>query len=68
MTPCKDCENRHCGCHATCQRYMDFYRKNREKNDRNINQSVLNNYTVDAIRNAKERPKRTMCKYRSKGD
>ena len=47
---------------------MDFYRKNREKNDRNINQSVLNNYTVDAIRNAKERPKRTMCKYRSKGD
>ena len=30
QAPCKDCENRHMGCHSSCQLYLDY----KERNDK----------------------------------
>lgn len=31
--PCKDCPDRHIGCHSTCDRYTEFCRENQEQKD-----------------------------------
>ena len=31
--PCKDCPDRHIGCHSTCDRYAEFCRENQEQKD-----------------------------------
>lgn len=31
--PCKDCLDRHIGCHSTCDRYAAFLRENKEQKD-----------------------------------
>ena len=31
--PCKDCPDRHIGCHSTCDRYAEFLRENKEQKD-----------------------------------
>ena len=31
--PCKDCLDRHIGCHAACDRYAEFCRENQEQKD-----------------------------------
>ena len=31
--PCKDCLDRHIGCHSTCDRYPEFCRENQEQKD-----------------------------------
>lgn len=31
--PCKDCPDRHIGCHAACDRYAAFLRENKEQKD-----------------------------------
>lgn len=42
--PCKDCENRHYNCHATCEEYQ----KAKEKRDkRNINRRM--GMTADSL-------------------
>ena len=32
IAPCKNCEDRHLGCHSTCQLYVDFEVANRKYN------------------------------------
>ena len=31
--PCKDCLDRHTGCHSSCDRYAEFCRENKEQKD-----------------------------------
>jgi hypothetical protein len=31
--PCKDCKERHVGCHAECERYKEFAEENRRRHD-----------------------------------
>ena len=36
-SPCKNCEERHYGCHAECDRYTSFIEKRKTENERRIN-------------------------------
>ena len=33
FSPCKDCEERHVGCHSECEKYIEFKRKLRREKD-----------------------------------
>lgn len=33
VAPCKDCTERHVGCHSTCQDYKDFVKWNEEQKE-----------------------------------
>lgn len=33
VAPCKDCTERHVGCHSTCQGYKDFVKWNEEQKE-----------------------------------
>lgn len=34
--PCKDCDQRHPGCHSTCPKYQEFHKENTERLEANI--------------------------------
>ena len=36
VAPCKDCTERHVGCHSTCQGYKDFVKWNGMKNRKRL--------------------------------
>ena len=38
-TCCKDCENRHIGCHSTCESYND-YRKEKDEENAKIREKI----------------------------
>ena len=51
--PCKDCEERCLGCHATCEKYAAF-KKDRGKFTRDLKKKVyeerlVQTYTIDSV-------------------
>ena len=43
LSPCKDCTDRHIGCHSTCEKYIDFRKRcDKEREDRLRNSAMLN--------------------------
>ena len=59
-----NCEQRHPGCHATCERYLDFHEKRRAILDENTRKRLANSFTTDSIRRCREGTRGTWKKYR----
>ncbi len=53
MSPCKDCEDRHNGCHSTCEDYKVFRREidkvNNLRNKAKSKESTYTDYKIDGI-------------------
>lgn len=47
--PCKECTNRHVGCHGTCSAYIEFDKKNKERRKQNF-QTIENNIAITKIK------------------
>lgn len=45
-SPCKDCEERHIGCHSECERYAD-YRKRIDAQRATIQENLGKEYQAD---------------------
>ena len=56
MSPCKDCEERHVGCHSKCEKYAEFRKEVNEKREALREQQKLEEFSVvSAIRRCKHR-------------
>ena len=44
--PCKDCKDRHIGCHSDCELYKEFQRRNEELNKRKRFENGLHSYEM----------------------
>lgn len=53
--PCKDCKNRHNGCHTDCQDYKSYKTKIQKVKDNIIDSAKVSQYFIDAARKRKER-------------
>ena len=45
IAPCKDCKDRHIGCHSKCEKYLEYKKevqkaKHREKIDKKIEDDI----------------------------
>lgn len=63
----QSCPDRHTGCHAECEIYLDFFRENAKTIEARQNQVPINNYTVEAIQRMKSGRGCTTNRYRPKG-
>lgn len=43
---CKDCKDRHIGCHGKCESYKEFQRRNAEINKRKRFENGLHSYEM----------------------
>lgn len=50
IAPCKDCAERHVGCHASCPRYAKFKAGCNARRDARAGRYVIMDYTVDTIK------------------
>lgn len=50
IAPCKDCAERHVGCHASCSRYAEFKAGCNAQRDARAGRYVIMDYTVDTIK------------------
>ena len=41
IPPCKDCEDRHIGCHSKCKQYKAFAEENRKRHDEAMKRFVV---------------------------
>ena len=59
QSPCYKCQNRHINCHATCEGYQEFHRKNAEINSiikqAKDKESIAISVVVRAAEKAKKR-------------
>ena len=46
-SPCKDCEERHHGCHSHCEEYKAYHTENTRRNDENRRRSEIRQYQYD---------------------
>lgn len=50
---CKDCIERHVGCHSTCEKYLEFLKKNEEEKkliqEMKLQDSILHKFGVPGI-------------------
>ena len=46
--PCKDCKDRHVGCHSECEKYKEFADFNRKMHDEAVKQSRLETGLLEA--------------------
>ena len=57
--PCKDCAERHVGCHGTCESYKDWKAENdakkAEQQKKRIEEYAFNSYRVGVRMHAKKR-------------
>lgn len=58
ISPCKDCPDRHVGCHGTCKRYKEWDTANRERRERRQNIEMIDNYILGMKSTGKERARR----------
>lgn len=65
--PCMGCPEAGCGKHAECEKYLEYYQKNRERYEYNRVRANLDDYTVKAIRRNKAGTRSTASRYRPKG-
>lgn len=60
--PCKDCSDRHVGCHATCERYLEwqttYYEYKEKVFTERSKQNRLDKYSIDRSIAAKKRYRR----------
>ena len=42
--PCKDCTERKEGCHVTCEKYLTFYEKNKQKQKERSDERIVSEY------------------------
>ena len=47
---CRDCAERHPGCHSDCAKYQEFREALRSSKLSRYGESVINSYTMDKIR------------------
>lgn len=52
--PCKDCTDRHEGCHATCEKYLECAKKRKEMNEK-MRREKENKDAIYNMRNKKFR-------------
>ena len=64
--PCAPCPDKGCGRQAQCPDYMAYYNRNRERDKKQLEQAMLNNYTTQAIYEAKKGNRSSINKYRPK--
>ena len=62
--PCKDCPDRGCGRQGQCEKYMRFFKANREMGTERNTQAEVDNYTRDAVRRIISGRHNTMAKFR----
>lgn len=65
--PCWDCPETGCGRHATCESYLAYYNRNRERYEQNRDRARIDDYTVKAIAKQKAGTHSTASRYRPKG-
>lgn len=60
--PCKNCENRHQGCHAKCSEYADFKRDFEQEKAKIKNvvegEKIAKDFTISYILKCKERKRK----------
>ena len=39
--PCKDCPDRHIKCHASCERYVEYKKKNNEQREKDYKERLV---------------------------
>ena len=39
--PCKDCPDRHIKCHASCERYLEYKKKNNEERQKDYKERLV---------------------------
>ena len=64
--PCKKCEERHVGCHASCEKYMAFYEQNRKIDQKRHQATKLNIYVAEAVISTKSGRNGSWKAYRNK--
>lgn len=47
IAPCKDCPERYQGCHATCEKYREFYEQNKQRLKERSEENIVNDYFGD---------------------
>ena len=63
----QDCPNRTATCHAECEIYLAWFRKNAEEIKTRADRVPINNYVVESIRRMKSGQRCTTDRYRPKG-
>ena len=47
MIPCKNCADRHAGCHAECERYLTWSKERREARERDYDKRIYERYAIE---------------------
>lgn len=55
---CLNCENRHVGCHSSCEEYAEFKRKFSEKKEISRKQKEYQNIVNDYVFESRDRQRR----------
>lgn len=59
QAPCKDCENRHMGCHSSCQLYLDYKKRNDKHREEDYQRREEGQKVRSVIVEGKERMKKS---------
>ena len=59
QAPCKDCENRHMGCHSSCQLYFDYKERNDKRREEDYQRREEGQKIRSVIVEGKERMKKS---------
>ncbi len=54
IAPCKDCAERHVGCHASCPRYGEYKAVCNDRRQKRAAYYTIKDYTVDSITKTKK--------------
>ena len=71
MNPCKNCEDRHIGCHSTCKEYLRMSKERDKIRKERAKEHVIQDYMCDRSRNVHDsyvkKKKRDVYKRRGRG-
>lgn len=62
--PCKDCPDRYVGCHAVCQRYIQFDTENKERLNKIAAEHALDGYRADMVKAARRKQRKFRRDYK----
>ena len=66
MIPCKNCTDRHAGCHAECDKYQAWSKERREAKERDYDTRVCERYIVERDKRNKNKMLREKARGRKR--
>lgn len=64
--PCGNCEDRHAGCHAECEKYLTWSKERREARERDYDSRLVERYAIERDKKMKNQMLREKARGRKR--